>query len=146
MKINMIKMAGGILQPASDMDADRLTRFKTGEQYEIEVRLSRNPDFHRKVFQFFQYCFEFWRCDREFVDEAGQFDLFRKNLTVLAGHYREYYKIDGSIRIEAESLSYGSMDQERFERVYQSLIQAAISNLFKGEDSQTVYNRLAGFF
>ena len=58
MKINMIKTAGGYLWPAFDRDAEKLTKFKTGETYEIEIKQSRNPAFHRKVFEFFNFCFE----------------------------------------------------------------------------------------
>lgn len=146
MKLNFTKAPGGILHPSTDMDAERMKRFKTGEIYPVEIKVSRNPDFHRKVFAFFNFCFDYWRSDREFMDEAGQFDMFRKNLTVLAGYRREYYKIDGSVRVEAESLSYGNMEQEEFERCYQSLIQAAINTIFQDMDSTQIYNKLAGFF
>jgi len=145
MKINAIKQPGGMLEPASDMDAEQMNKFKTGNVYEIEMKLPRNPHFHGKVFAFFQYCFAHWKSDREFMDEKGQFDLFRKNLTVLAGYRNEFYKIDGAVRVEAKSLSYGAMDQDEFESCYQSLIQAAMRYIFTGSDEET-YNKLVGFF
>lgn len=145
MKVNVSKQPGGVLIPASDMDAESLTKFKSGNVYEIEIKLPRNPHFHGKVFAFFQYCFANWKSDREFIDEKGQFDLFRKNLTVLAGYYEQYFKIDGSVRVEAKSLSYGSMEQPEFESCYQALIQAAMTNIFTGSDEDT-YNKLVGFF
>lgn len=145
MKINVTKQPGGVLVPASDMEAEELNRFKTGCVYEIDIKNPRNPHFHGKVFAFFNYCFSYWKSDREFMDEKGQFDLFRKNLTVLAGYYDEYYTIKGDVRIEAKSLSYGSMKQEEFEKCYQALIQAAMKHIFLGGDDDT-YNRLVGFF
>ena len=145
MKINVIKQQGGILQPADDMDAVVLTKFKTGCEYVIEVKLPRNPHFHAKVMTFFRYCFAHWKSDREFMDEKGQFDNFRKELTVLAGYRDVYYKLDGSLRVEAKSLSYGSMDELTFQSCYQALIQAAMQNIFTGSDEET-YNKLVGFF
>ena len=145
MKINTIKQPGGVLVPASDMDSDSLTKFKTGEMYEIEMKLPRNPKFHGKVFTFFQYCFAHWKSDREFMDEKGQFDVFRKHMTAIAGFRDEYYGIDGRVRIEAKSLAYSSMEQEEFESVYQALIQVAMQKIFKGSDDQ-VYNKLVSFF
>ena len=145
MKINTIKQPGGVLVPASDMDSDSLTKFKTGEMYEIEMKLHRNPKFHGMVFQFFTFCFSHWKSDREFMDEKGQFNVFRKHMTVLAGFYDEYFSIDGKARVEAKSLSYGSMEQEEFESVYQALIQVAMQKIFKGSDDQ-VYNKLVSFF
>lgn len=145
MKVQMVKLQGGNLAPAFESDQEAMTRFKNFEQYEIEIKLPRNPQFHRKVFEFFQFCFAHWKSDREFMDESGQFNLFRKNLTVLAGYYDEYFKINGEVRIEAKSLAYGSMEQTEFEKLYQALIQASMRHIFKNSDQQT-YDKLMGFF
>lgn len=146
MKLNFYKVHGGHLIPATDIDQERMTRFKTGEMYEVEIKQPRNPEFHRKVFAFFNHCYHYWKSDREFLDEAGQFDVFRKNLTVLAGFYNEFYNMKGEVRIEAKSLAYGSMDQEQYERVYNALIQAAMKHIFNDMSDDQVYNELAGFF
>lgn len=146
MQLNFIKYPGGQLIPASDMDAERMTKFKTGEMYKVEMKLPRNPEFHKKVFSFFQFCFAHWKADREFMDEIGQFEVFRKHLTVLAGFYNEYFNLNGDVRIEAKSLAFDSMDQDQFERVYQALIQAAMAHIFKDMDESRVYEKLARFF
>jgi len=145
MKVNMVKTAGGNLWPVGDMDAEKLTKFKTGEEYEIDIKLTRNPKFHRKVFAFFNFCFEFWKGDNEFQSEAKQFDVFRNHLTVLAGFYDTFYNINGDVRIEAKSLSYGSMKQQEFEELYNALINAAIKNIFMNAD-KSIENKLVGFF
>lgn len=145
MKITCIKEAGGIFRPASDMEYEKTTKFKTNNMYDVEVKLPRNSQFHGKAFAFFNFCFEHWRCDREFLDESGQFDVFRKNLTCLAGFYAEYYNMKGEVRIEAKSLSFGSMTQEEFEKCYLALTNAAIEHIFKGCDENT-YNQLVSFF
>jgi len=145
MKIQIIKQPGGLLCPASDMELEKLNKFKTGEQYEIDIKLTRNPGFHRKVFIFFHFCFEHWKGDREFVSETEQFRVFRNNLTVLAGFYIELFNIKGEVRIEAESLSFASMDQERFEECYSALINAAMRKIFLTADENT-YNQLVSFF
>lgn len=145
MKINFIKNAGGVLTPASDMDAERLTKFKTGEMYEVEIKRTRSPQFHRKVFAFFNFCFEHWEMPEGCIDEVGQMKVFRNHLTVLAGYYDSFHGIDGKIRIEAKSLSFGSMSQEEFEQFYNAAINAAMKNLFKAGDDE-VYNRLVSFF
>ena len=126
MKINIVKTAGGNLWPLDDMDAEKLTKFKTGEAYEIEIKKTRNPQFHRKVFAFFNFCFAHWKGDNEFQDELKQFDVFRNHLTVLAGYYDTYFNIQGEPRVEAKSLSYGNMSQEDFESLYSALINAAM--------------------
>ena len=145
MKVNMLKLAGGNLQPLDDLDSDKMIKFKTGEAYEVDVKLTRNPRFHAKVFAFFNFCFAHWRNGNEFQDEQGQFDVFRKNLTCLSGYYNSYHSIKGETRIEAKSLSYGNMTQEEFEQCYNALIRAAIKHLFQDCDS-SIENRLMEFF
>jgi hypothetical protein len=144
-KIDFIKQPGGTLTPASDMELEKMGRFKTGGQYEVEIKMVRNPLFHRKVFAFFQFCFHHWKCDREFLSETKQFDVFRSHLTVLAGYYDEFYGIKGDVRIEAKSLSFSSMSQEDFEECYNALIQAAMKHIFIESDENT-YNQLLSFF
>lgn len=144
MKLEFIKQAGGILQPADDITADKLTKFKTGEQYSVEIKRSRNPQFHRKAFSFFKFCFDFWAGGHEFQSESVQFNQFRKQLAIMAGYHDSYYAIDGSVRVEAKSLSFENMDQEEFEKCYHALVQAAMSNIFRSGDDQTL-NKLMGF-
>jgi aspartyl-tRNA synthetase len=69
----MIKSAGGLLTPASDMEADKLTKFKSGELYEIDIKLTRKPSFHRKVFSFFNFCFAHWKGENEFQSPIIKF-------------------------------------------------------------------------
>ena len=145
MIINMQKQPGGMLVPASDEDADRLQKFKSGEWYPVEIKRARNPAFHRKVFAFFNFCFEHWKSDREFMDEPGQKNVFRKHLTVLAGYYDSYYGIDGSVRVEAKSLSYANMEQQEFEEFYSALIAVAMRKIFKGCGPE-IETRLLSFF
>ena len=141
----MIKQAGGVLHPASDIDAESLQKFKTGEQYQIEIKRSRNPQFHRKVFAFFGFCFEHWASDREFMDEKGQREVFRNHLTVLAGYRTEHFNLKNEVRIEAKSLSFASMSQEDFEQCYQALIAAAMRTIFK-DAGREIEDKLIGFF
>lgn len=149
MKVQMIKSAGGAFVPLDDEQAETLKKFRNGEQYEIEIKLSRNPQFHRKVFAFFKFCFDHWSADKtewQFQDEQAQFDTFRKNLTVLAGYFDKTYTIKGDVRIEPKSLAYGNMEQSEFERCYNSLINAAMKHIFKGCNDQQILDRLYAFF
>jgi hypothetical protein len=146
-KVTVLKTAGGNLFPATDEDADKLTRFKTGEHYEIEIKLSRNPAFLRKVMAFFKFCFEYWDGESvlEYTETPEQFDRFRKDLTILAGFYVQTTRLNGDTRLEAESLSFASMSEERFQQCYIALTNAAMRHIFKTADELT-YNKLIGFF
>lgn len=149
MQIDLVKHPGGVFSPANETDLERLQRFKNGETYVAEIKLTRNPDFHRKVMAFFGFCFAHWCANRaglEHMDEHSQFDRFRKDLTILAGFYVQTVRLNGEIRTEAESLAYASMDQEKFERVFNALINAAIKHVFAGTTDPAILNRLQSFF
>lgn len=145
MKINMVKNYGGTLCPASDIEEEQMKRFKSGDMYEIDIKLTRNGQFHRKVFAFFNFCFKYWASDNEYECEARQFDVFRAHMTVLAGYYDTYYALDGKTRIEAKSLCFAKMEQKEFEKLYTALINVALRKIFKNADDIT-YNTLVEFF
>jgi len=145
MKFDMIKMPGGLFAPASDTEAEALERFKTGEQYQVDIKLPRNPAFHRKTFAFFNFCFAHWKSDREFLDERGQFNFFREDLTVKAGFYDPFYNFKNEVTLKAKSLAYENMDQETFEQHYNALINAALEHIFVGADRNTE-SQLMSFF
>ena len=145
MKIEFIKQPGGMLVPASDIESKKMSRFTTGEMYTVDITLSRNAAFHRKVFVFFNFCFDFWKAGNKYIDEPKQFDLFRENMIVLAGYHDEYYTIDGRVRVEAKSISYANMSQEEFEGLYSSLINVALAKIFVGAN-EGIEAQLYGFF
>jgi hypothetical protein len=149
LQFDLVKQPGGVFSVATDIDLPRLTRFKTGETYTAEIKLSRNPAFHRKVMAFFGFCFSHWcatRAGLEHMDEYTQFDRFRKDLTILAGFYEQTVRLDGSIRTEAKSLAFASMKQEEFERVYSALINAALKHVFANTKDEKILNHLYEFF
>jgi len=149
MKLEFIKNHGGTLCPASDLVAEKMLKFKSGELYEVEIKRTRNPDFHRKVFAFFGFCFEHWcgdSADFDNMDVPAQFDVFRKQLTCMSGYYDTFHKIGGGVRVEAKSLSFGNMEQEEYEACYSALINAAIKHVFKGVNDEQILNKLQGFF
>lgn len=80
------------------------------------------------------------------MDEHSQFDRFRKDLTILAGFYVQTVRLNGEVRTEAQSLAYASMEQEKFERVFNALINAAIKHVFAGTTDPAILNRLQSFF
>lgn len=145
----MIKQPGGLLLPASDGDAERLERFKSGAIYPIEIKQARNPAFHGKVFAFMQFCFEHWSADKtdeRFKASAAQFDTFRRHLTVLAGYKDVTFTIDGRLRVEPKSLSFSSMEQAEFEEFYSAAINAAIAHVFNNTTNPAILQKLQSFF
>lgn len=149
MQIDLVKHPGGVFSPVNKIGIERLHRFKNGETYTADIKLTRNPKFHRKVMAFFGFCFSHWCADRAGLgsaDETTQFNRFRKDLTILAGFYDTVTNIRGEVRAEAKSLSYAQMEQEEFERCYSALINAAIKHVFAGTKDERILNQLYSYF
>ena len=141
----MIKMPGGALAPASEVEADKMSRFKNNELYEIEIKLSRNVGYHRMCFSFFNHCFAYWNSENEYIEERTSFDMFRKEMIVLAGYRNVYHTIDGGVRVEAKSISFSAMSQDEFEALYKSLIRVAMTKIFNDCSIETE-QKLLRFF
>ncbi len=146
MKLNMLKQPGGILSPADDIAAEYLTKLKTGEWYEVDIKRGRNQGFHRKTFAFLNFAFAYWGGECEFQDEAAQFDSFRKQLTIQAGYYNQVWTLDGQgFTLEAKSLSYASMEQTEFEEFATAMQNAAMRTIFQGANERVI-QELISFF
>lgn len=145
MKVSFYKMNGGGLCPASDLEKDKMDKFKNGEIYEIDIKYERNSSFHRKVFSFFNFVFQYWRNGNEYDEEQAQFDRFRKDLTILAGYNHKVYNYKGELRLEAKSLSYSSMEQDEFEQFYTALINATSKHVMKDANDVEI-SKLMNFF
>lgn len=150
MKVNFLKCAGGVLTPASDIEAERMSRIKTGLICEIDIKggEKRNRGYHKKIFSFMNFCFQYWCANNtevEFQCEAAQFDYFRKRLAIQAGYYDYVVDLNGSTMIQARSISYDNMSQEEFEQFGSAIINAAIATVFQGADDDTCH-KLQSFF
>lgn len=142
------KTPGGILLPANDDTAEYLTSIKTDTYLKAKITKPRNYEFHKKVFGFFNFCFDHWSAELQFpyMDERAQKNAFRKQLTILSGYRDEFYNLrTKTIGYEAKSLSYENMSEDEFRLCYVALTQAAMANIFQGSDER-IYNKLVSFF
>lgn len=125
-EIMLTKSLNGALQAANDESLGILFKIKIGELVRADIKRVRNPRFHRKAFALFKLAFEHWE-PSEALEYKGQpvakdFDRFRKELLILAGFYKAVYSTNGEVRLEAQSISFGAMDDARFEQVYKAVL------------------------
>lgn len=126
MEIQVIKMAGGMLRPANQVDADALAKIANGRLVFADMKQPRNPLFHRKFFALLNLAFEYWQPDQGIDTKTGlspekNFDRFRKDVLILAGFRKLVVNVKGETRYEAESISFASMDDTEFHSVYRSV-------------------------
>lgn len=136
MELLLIKQPVGLV-PATDEAREWFASRKLGATFVADVREQRNAAFHRKFFALLQYAFGEWSEHAQTIEYKGErvqpdFERFRKDVTILAGFYRPVANLKGELRIEAESISFGRMDEARFEELYSKVIDVLIRKVFNG--------------
>ena len=140
MEIALIKTKGGWcgFDPTT---TEWLGKKKLLDVIHADFKKARNPKFHRKGMSLLTLAFEYWEpgeLDNKYGKVQKNFDRFRKDLTILAGFYEQFFRLDGSTRVEAKSLSFGSMDEEEFAKVYPALLTVILDHIFKTYSSEEV--------
>jgi hypothetical protein len=134
MEIALIKTPSGALVPMDDEQAEKLKRFKAGSIVRGEYAAMRNGPFFRKWFALAQFAFDMWAdCvpPQEYKGQTVQpvFDKFRKDLTILAGYWHPVFNIDGTFKVEADSIAWAKMNEETFEVLYSKTIDAILARV-----------------
>ena len=133
MDVFCVKVAGG-LAPAGEDEAEKLRGLKAGAAVRVKVTRETNAKFRRKWWALAKFAFDLWRelmPEQEYRGQAVQacFERFRKDLTILAGRFHPVWTVKGEMRVEADSLSWASMDDETFEKFYSATIDAVLSKI-----------------
>lgn len=130
------KGATGLI-PACEEASEWLRKKKLGATILVEPREMRNGAFHRKYFALLNLAFDYWKDNAETLEYRGErvlpdFERFRRDVIILAGFYKPVTNIKGEVRLEAESISFASMDEERFRQLYSATINVLLQRVFNG--------------
>jgi len=151
----LVKTPNGALVPVDEAARTLVERIKVGQGVCATVRRARNVKFHRKMFSLFKLAFDTWEpvtpMEYKGLPVAKDFDRFRKDMTILAGFYKPVYNVRGELRLEAESLSFAAMDEERFEQVFRAVLTVIWDRVLKAvgyaseDEVERVVNELLRF-
>jgi hypothetical protein len=160
---NKVKTATSYaLLPAHQQDEGELKKLPKGQPLRVKVTRIRNVDHHRKYFALLNYAFDVWeppvafgeheftsgKFDSDLVQPEKNFDRFRKDIAILAGFYEATYRINGDVRLEAKSISFGNMDQDEFDKLYDKTIDVIIKHVlrnYEGDELRAVVDQVMEF-
>jgi len=125
------------LFPACEEASEWLRKKKLGATIVVEPHEVRNGGYFRKWFALVKLGYDYWSEAAETLEFKGSpvlpdFDRFRKDVTISAGFYYPVVNLKGEVRIEAESLKWSSMTEERFDQLYNATIQVLLARVFNG--------------
>ena len=88
MRLLVVNTPRGLV-PFGDDDYDQKKKLKVGETYNVEVKVARNVEFHRKYFALISYAWEF--LNESEIERFRDKDNFRKYVEIAAGHCEVIY-------------------------------------------------------
>lgn len=138
-EIIMRKLANGALIPQDDEAAEQLKHIKVGAGVRVTLVRVRNYKFLQKFHVLVGVLFDIWcetapRLQYKGHDVAPNKEKFRADLTVLCGHYDAVFGVRGELQLKAKSISFASMDEEEFERLYSTAIDIGLGRILNRPD------------
>jgi hypothetical protein len=134
MKIHLIKQLNGSLLPAHDSDHEKLKKVKALSMVECDIKQPRNLKFHKKFFALLNMVYQ----NQPEDCTIQNFDHFRKYLIKRSGYFEEIQTPTG-VTYEADSISFGSMTQETFDKLYSDVLDTIIK-IYQWQKSDIVDN------
>ena len=129
-KINLRKTISGF-EPDQDYDKKLVSKLKIGEIYQAEIKKPRNILFHRKFFALLNLGF-----DNQ--DRYDVFEHFRKEVTMRCGHYDEHVTVTGQIFYFPKSISFASIDEIEFQKLYECAIDVILKYFITGSTPEEI--------
>jgi hypothetical protein len=71
------------------------------------------------------------------------FERFRKDVTILAGHHHPVVNLKGELRMEADSIAFGNMSEEEFEKLYNATLAVLVHKVMRGRVSEARLREMA---
>jgi len=151
MEIILEKQPGGLLRASNDEDAEKILKMKNGVGLRVEIKKIRNYEFHKKFFAMLGIGFDAFSPPERFYKKLPvqkNFERFRKDCIIAAGYYDVVVNLKGEVRAEANSISFGSMKTDDFEKLYTAvcnvLLQKVLAN-YTRDDLDEVVDQLINF-
>ena len=145
--IHLRKVPQGFV-PDTEKDWFESKKFKLGSVVRADVVNPRNLRFFRKWWALIEVGFGLWEEFGVTVEYKGEkvlpdLERFRKDVTILAGFHRPVVNIRGELRMEAESIAFGNMSDERFEDLYNATVHVLLRKVLKGMVSEERLREMA---
>jgi hypothetical protein len=124
----------GGFAPDTEQDQEACKRFKMGGIVKAEIVVPRNYYFFKKWWALITVGFGLWAelCPPQYHKGhpvLPNIERFRKDVTIMTGHRHMVVNLDGELRWEADSIAFGNMVEETFEKLYSATIDVLLQKV-----------------
>ena len=134
MEVTMMRRPDGGFAPYGDESVQWAAKVKSGRLVRGKFTQIRNYSYHKRFFALVEFAYDVWVETIPSLEYKGERvqpnkERFRHDLTILAGYYEPIFDIRGELRLQAKSISFGSMEQEEFEKLNSATINAVLQKI-----------------
>ncbi len=133
------------IQPVSDIDFAITHKLKEGDFLSSETWKERDIRNHRRFFAFLQ-TFVYFLPEDEKYDHLRNIEYLRKHLMLIIGEVDEQVDLDGVIHLQAKSISFKNMDQDRFNYIYRACRDISLKHYLHWISIEEFENSFANFY
>ena len=141
MEIDVTRTAYNTFAPIGEDNYEDCKKFPLGEVFRCKIWKPRNYKYHQKFFALIAVLFDM-------QDHFENKKALRYWLTMKAGFFSMVVAPNGSPMYFAESISFSKMDNVKFEKLFNGVIDVALKEICKGSNKESIesqVNTIIGF-
>jgi len=134
-KVRLLKTPHGLVS-ADDESSALLADLKTGTTLNAQITEMRERSLKnfRRWWALVEIAFNAWnetdhRQEYNGMTVEPNMERFRKDVTILTGHYEASVNLKGEVRLDAKSISFGAMSEEAFEQFFSKTIDVILTKI-----------------
>ena len=139
MKFHCRVLDKNALSHETDEDFKNWLKLKDGDYCEIETWKERNVTNHRRFFALLNRTIYLLPEEPEY-DKLRNIEYLRKEILILIGEVDVHISMDGTMHMQPKSISFRSMDDVEFNRIYHLCTEKIVNTFLKDislEDFET---------
>lgn len=125
-----VKIANGKQEPVTDEDFKKSLKIKEGDFLTVETWKERNVEFHKKYFALLKCAINIFPEDEAF-DPYRNLDSLRKEIMLQNNRFDTHETLGGKKSYIPHSISFRSMDNEKFEEIYSEALDTLLKHFLK---------------
>ena len=130
---------------------DEVASLPSGKFLKVKITVPRNVQFHRKFFAMLDVGFDAWEPPgQEYKGLPVQKNRsrFRKDCIIAAGFFEPVADLNGNVKAQADSMSFGNCSEDKFAEIYSAVADVLLQRILRNStraDLDEQVDRIVGF-